>query len=63
MTEPKYRVVKHDMTTIQYDMATAQPGTFYDPASAELYAQMLQMTAPDVRIQYVVEAVNDEAPA
>lgn len=63
MTETKYQVVRHDMTTIQYDITTAQPGTFYDPASAQLYAAMLQMTAPDVRVQYIVEAVSDETPA
>lgn len=58
-----YRVVKHDMTLIQYDIETPQPGTFTDRAKAELYAAELERTAGDVRIVYEVEAVGDETPA
>lgn len=55
-----YRVVKHDLTSIQWEHIEPLPQTFTSAAAAEMYAVSLQMGAVDCRVQYVVEVSDDD---
>ncbi len=54
-----YRVVKHDLTSIQWEYIEPLPQVFSSSAAAEMYAISLQMGVEDCRVQYMVEAVED----
>lgn len=54
-----YRVVRHDMTFIQWELIEPLPQLFASAAAAELYATSLQMGVEDCRVQYVVEQVEE----
>jgi hypothetical protein len=58
-----YRVVRHDLTSIQWEHIEPLPQVFTSSAAAEMYAISLQMGVIDCRVQYVVEAVEDANPS
>jgi hypothetical protein len=55
-----YRVVRHDLTSIQWEHIEPLPQIFSSSAAAEMYAISLQMGVIDCRTQYTVEEIEDE---
>jgi hypothetical protein len=57
-----YRVVRHDLTSIQWEHIEPLPQVFSSYVAANVFCISLQMGALDCRVVYTVEEVEEIPP-